>query len=68
MKFQITNLTKSKVVLTADFEDAASAAGKYISALFIAGLVTHCERDVKFTDESHFRILSKGWDFEVVAV
>lgn len=68
MKFQISNITKNKVCLTAEFENAACAAGKYISALFVAGLVTHCERDVKFTDETHFRILSKGWDFEVAAI
>lgn len=68
MKFNITNTTKNKVVL-ANFEaaDAESAAGKYISAMFIAGLVSHCERDVKINNDGSFRFLGKGWDFTVTA-
>ena len=66
--FKITNITKNKVVLTVEARDEAHAAGKYISAMSLVGIVTHCEKDVKFNAEfNKFTILSKGWDFTVEA-
>jgi hypothetical protein len=68
MKFVITNTTKEKVVLTVEAEDADHAAGKYISAMFVAGLIRSIDRDVEcFRGENAFKFLNKGWDFTVAA-
>lgn len=66
-KFQITNTTKNKVVLTVDAADAIGAAGKYISVLMIAGIVSFGQKEVVFAEGSsaNFTLTNKAWDFKV---
>lgn len=66
-KFTITNKTLNKVVLTVDASDAIGAAGKYISVLMLAGIVSFSQKEVVFVDgqEANFKLSNKNWDFSV---
>lgn len=67
MKVQITNTTKNKIVLTIDAKDLIDAAGKYISVLMVAGLVSFNQKEVVFAEGSgaDFSLSHKGWNFKV---
>lgn len=65
--FQITNITKNKVVLTRTFNDADEAFGKYVSALMLAGIVPMRDDSYKSTGDDTW-VLSNGWNFKVELV
>jgi hypothetical protein len=64
--FTITNKTANKIVLK-DFTapDKEYAAGQYISALFLNGLIAHCDKDIKWIDDSTFLVLPKNWTMTI---
>lgn len=66
-KFKITNKTLSKVVLTVEAADAIGAAGKYISALMLAGIVSFSQKEVVFVEgsEADFSLTNKNWEFSI---
>lgn len=62
--FKLTNITKNKVVLTKQFNDAEEAFGKYVSALMIAGIVTMNDSAYEFIGNNTWK-LSNGWEIKV---
>lgn len=68
-KFNIVNNTNGKIVLNGvNCELPIDAAGKYISVLFIAGIISHCDKDIQHLGDSSFKVLTKGWEMQVVEV
>lgn len=66
--FQIKNETLNKIVVTDSAPDLEVAAGRYISCLMMVGIVKDDRKDVEWTGDNTFNVLTKGWNFSVTAI